>query len=246
MASKLKTMQVAIEFATELIDQKIRTFADHQAENKRKLDDNSRINQTQQQPYKRQNVARAYTTRPGEKKRAPEAIQRVVPCFECEVQGHYKRDFPKLKNNNRRNPVGNGGAPARAYAVGNAGRKPDSNVVMGTDEVGTDLRSRALKQTFVTDLWSRPHVQTIRRRSGVSSIGVGQTSTITRGDKRTDQNHNNTWTRHPNLPQFEKKSKNMVDSQLGDGPLTELPEEACDIKADGPPIELPKVAYDSK
>ncbi|GJY96964.1 retrovirus-related pol polyprotein from transposon TNT 1-94, partial [Tanacetum coccineum] len=32
----------------------------------------------------------------------------------------------------------------------------------------------------------------------------------------------------------------------GDGPLTELPEEACDIKADGPLMELPKVAYDSK
>ncbi|GKF40769.1 hypothetical protein Tco_0124111, partial [Tanacetum coccineum] len=33
-------------------------------ENKRKLDDNSRNNQTQQQPYKRQNVATAYTARP--------------------------------------------------------------------------------------------------------------------------------------------------------------------------------------
>ncbi|GJT77317.1 hypothetical protein Tco_1044042 [Tanacetum coccineum] len=31
MASKPKTMQDAIEFATELMDQKIRTFADHQA-----------------------------------------------------------------------------------------------------------------------------------------------------------------------------------------------------------------------
>ncbi|GJZ52928.1 reverse transcriptase domain-containing protein, partial [Tanacetum coccineum] len=41
MASKPKTLQYAIEFATELMDQKIRTFADHQAENKRKLDDNS-------------------------------------------------------------------------------------------------------------------------------------------------------------------------------------------------------------
>ncbi|GKA50868.1 hypothetical protein Tco_0744064 [Tanacetum coccineum] len=47
MASKPKTMQDAIEFATELMDQKIHTFADHQAENKRKLDDNSKNNQTQ-------------------------------------------------------------------------------------------------------------------------------------------------------------------------------------------------------
>ncbi|GJU11725.1 hypothetical protein Tco_1134121 [Tanacetum coccineum] len=68
MASKPKTMQDAIEFATELVDQKIRTFANHQAENKKKLNDNSRNNQNQQKPFKRQNVARAYTAGPGEKK----------------------------------------------------------------------------------------------------------------------------------------------------------------------------------
>ncbi|GJR31181.1 reverse transcriptase domain-containing protein [Tanacetum coccineum] len=44
MASKLKTMQDAIEFATELMDQKICSLADHQAKNKRKLDDTSRNN----------------------------------------------------------------------------------------------------------------------------------------------------------------------------------------------------------
>ncbi|GJZ20365.1 putative reverse transcriptase domain-containing protein [Tanacetum coccineum] len=167
-----------IEFATELMDQKIRTFADRQAKNKRKLDDISMNNQTQQQPYKRQNVARTNTTGPGEKKeygeslplctkcnyhhnrqraprcnnckkvgymahdyrgsaaaannqRAPGAIQRVVTCFECRVQGHYKKDFPKLKNNNHRNQAGNGGATTRDYAVGNARKTPNSNVVTG-------------------------------------------------------------------------------------------------------------------
>ncbi|GJU53057.1 reverse transcriptase domain-containing protein [Tanacetum coccineum] len=40
MASKLKTMQDAIEVATELMDKKIRTFAERQSENKRKQDDN--------------------------------------------------------------------------------------------------------------------------------------------------------------------------------------------------------------
>ncbi|GKA03076.1 putative reverse transcriptase domain-containing protein [Tanacetum coccineum] len=142
MASKPKTMQDAIEFATELMDQKICTFADRQAENKRKLDENSRNNQTQQQPFKRQNVARAYTARPGEKKESRAATannqgalganKRVATCFECGVQGHYKKDYPKLKNNNRENQAGNGGAQARAYAVGNAGKNPDANVVTGT------------------------------------------------------------------------------------------------------------------
>ncbi|GKE13972.1 putative reverse transcriptase domain-containing protein, partial [Tanacetum coccineum] len=96
------------------MDQKIRTFADRQAENKRKLDDNSRSNQNQQQPFKRQNMARAYTAEPGEKK------------------GRYKKDCLKLKNNNRGNQAGNGGATARAYAVGNARKNMDANVIMGT------------------------------------------------------------------------------------------------------------------
>ncbi|GJR25572.1 putative reverse transcriptase domain-containing protein [Tanacetum coccineum] len=64
--------------------------------------------------------------------RAPGVIRWVVTCFECRVQGYYKKDFPKLKNKNRGNQVGNGGATIRAYAVGNAGKNPDSNVVMGT------------------------------------------------------------------------------------------------------------------
>ncbi|GJX45336.1 putative reverse transcriptase domain-containing protein [Tanacetum coccineum] len=170
MASKPKIRQC---------DQKIRIFVDRQSENKRKFDDNSRNNQTQQQPYKRQNVARAYTVGPGEKKEyggslplctkcnyhhngqcdprcnnckkvghldrdcrgstatannqgAPRAIKRVVTYFECGVQGHYNKDCPKLKNKNHGNQARNGGAIARAYAVGNAGKNPDSNVVTGT------------------------------------------------------------------------------------------------------------------
>ncbi|GJV13560.1 putative reverse transcriptase domain-containing protein [Tanacetum coccineum] len=64
MASKPKTMQDAIEFATELMDKKISTFPECQAENKRKFNDTSRNNQNQQLPPKRHNVARAYTAGP--------------------------------------------------------------------------------------------------------------------------------------------------------------------------------------
>nr|GEV70014.1 hypothetical protein [Tanacetum cinerariifolium] len=63
--------------------------------------------------------------------RNSKAIQKVVTCFECEVHGHYKKDFLKL-NNNHGNPAGNGGATTKAYTVGNVRRNPDSNVVMGT------------------------------------------------------------------------------------------------------------------
>ncbi|GKF49853.1 putative reverse transcriptase domain-containing protein, partial [Tanacetum coccineum] len=52
--------------------------------------------------------------------------------YECGVQGHFKRDCPKLKNKNRGNQGGNSNAPAKVYVVGNAGINPDSNVVTGT------------------------------------------------------------------------------------------------------------------
>ncbi|GJR36475.1 putative reverse transcriptase domain-containing protein [Tanacetum coccineum] len=55
--------------------------------------------------------------------------------LECGVRGHFKKDCPKLKNNNnnnRGNQGGNANAPAKVYAVGHAGTNPDSNVVTGT------------------------------------------------------------------------------------------------------------------
>ncbi|GJS00224.1 hypothetical protein Tco_0316732 [Tanacetum coccineum] len=67
-ASKPKTMQDAIEFATKLMDKKISTPAECQTKNKRKLDNNSKNNQNQQQPNKRQNISKAYTAGHGEKK----------------------------------------------------------------------------------------------------------------------------------------------------------------------------------
>nr|GEZ80984.1 reverse transcriptase domain-containing protein [Tanacetum cinerariifolium] len=54
--------------------------------------------------------------------------QKGNGCYECGAQGNFKRNCPKLKNNNRGNQGKNDNAQARVYVVRNAGENPD-NVV---------------------------------------------------------------------------------------------------------------------
>nr|GEW03245.1 putative reverse transcriptase domain-containing protein [Tanacetum cinerariifolium] len=150
--SKPQSMQEAIEFATEMMDKKMLTHVERQDEHKRKFDDTLRNTQHQQQPFKRNNVAWAYTAGLEDKKpyggtkplcrlaannnnnnqRAQGANARGITCFECGVQVHYKSNYPKLKNGNQGNRAGNRNVVARAYAVGTARTNPNSNVVIGT------------------------------------------------------------------------------------------------------------------
>ncbi|GKA05531.1 DNA-directed DNA polymerase [Tanacetum coccineum] len=123
MASKPKTMQDAIEIATELMDKKISTLAERQAENKRKLDNN---NQAQQQPPKKQGVAIAYTAGSSERKERDGTLplcnkckfhhygQCTIKCANCKRVGHLTRDCRSLAGtNNQRNPT--------CYECGNQG-----------------------------------------------------------------------------------------------------------------------------
>ncbi|GJV01228.1 hypothetical protein Tco_1334797 [Tanacetum coccineum] len=112
MASKPKTMQDAIEIATELMDKKISTLAERQAKNKRKLDNN---NQAQQQPPKKQGVAIAYTDGSGERKEYAGTLllcnkckfhhngQCTVKCANCKRVSQLTRDCrsPATTNNQR-------------------------------------------------------------------------------------------------------------------------------------------------
>ncbi|GJU15060.1 putative reverse transcriptase domain-containing protein [Tanacetum coccineum] len=161
-ASNPKTMQEAIEFTTELMDEKTHAYVERQAERKRKYDDLSKNNQNQQN--KRQNTGQAYTTGNSDRKpyagskplcskcnynhegpcppkcsncrRVGHATKdcRIRPannknrnnnnnnnnrnnnnnnrnnhnnnqqgngCFECGAQGHFKKNYPKLNNNDR-------------------------------------------------------------------------------------------------------------------------------------------------
>ncbi|GJW01640.1 putative reverse transcriptase domain-containing protein [Tanacetum coccineum] len=67
MATKPKTMQDAIEFATELMDKKINTWAEHQANTKSKSMTRQEQHQNQQ-PNKRQNTGRSYAVGNGDRR----------------------------------------------------------------------------------------------------------------------------------------------------------------------------------
>ncbi|GJY06956.1 putative reverse transcriptase domain-containing protein [Tanacetum coccineum] len=84
--------------------------------------------------------------------------QNAGNCYECGVQGHFKRDCPRLKNKNRGNQGRNGNAPAKVYVVGNAGTNPDSNVVTGTfllnNRYASILFDTGADRSFVSTIFS--------------------------------------------------------------------------------------------
>ncbi|GJV38092.1 putative reverse transcriptase domain-containing protein [Tanacetum coccineum] len=107
ICTKPKTLDETIELANDLMDQKLRTYAERQSDNKRKADDSSRNNHGhQQQPFKRQNVAKVYNMGTGEKKpyggnlpkRANGANPRGNGCFECGASRTFQEKLSKLKN----------------------------------------------------------------------------------------------------------------------------------------------------
>ncbi|GJR11698.1 hypothetical protein Tco_0794350 [Tanacetum coccineum] len=128
VASRPKTMQDAIEMATELMDKKISTLAECQAENKRKLDNN---NQAQQQSLNRQNVAQAYAAGTGERKEYAGTLplcnrcklHHNGPCTvkygNCKKIGHMTRDCrnPAAARNQRTLTCYECGNPGKDHAM---------------------------------------------------------------------------------------------------------------------------------
>nr|GEU74724.1 putative reverse transcriptase domain-containing protein [Tanacetum cinerariifolium] len=149
-ASKPKTLDETIELANDLMDQKLRTYAERQSNNKRKADESFRNNHGhQQQTSKRQNVARNNGANP-----------KGNGCFKCGATRHFKMDCLKLKNKDGEKV----NAPGWVYAVGNAekrgnaSRDPDSNVVMGTfllnNRYASILFNIGADRSFISTLFS--------------------------------------------------------------------------------------------
>nr|GFB38338.1 putative reverse transcriptase domain-containing protein [Tanacetum cinerariifolium] len=175
-SSKPRTLDETIELTNDLMDHKLRTYAER-ADNKRKTDDTSRNNHGHQhQPFKKQNVAKVYNMGTGERKpyegslpkssgnanvtnaqRDDKETPKGNGCFECEASEHFKKDCPKLKNKNG----GNRNAQGWVYAVGNAEKNgnaptnPDSNVVTADGKiVGIDIIIRGCNINFQNHLFN--------------------------------------------------------------------------------------------
>nr|GEW13315.1 hypothetical protein [Tanacetum cinerariifolium] len=112
MSARPKTLDETIELTNDLMDQKLRTYAERQNKNKRKTDNNQ-----QQQPHKKQNVARAYTAGPGEKKVYTGDLplctkcnyhhtgQCEPKCGKCKMYSHTTTDCRANTNNNNNNKI---------------------------------------------------------------------------------------------------------------------------------------------
>nr|GEW76658.1 putative reverse transcriptase domain-containing protein [Tanacetum cinerariifolium] len=133
VASKPKTMQEAVEIATELMDKKIRTFVERETTSKRKFKNTSRNTQNQQQQSnKRQNTGRVYTVASGEKKQYGGSKPLCVKCnyhhdgpcapkcHNCNKVGHFSHDCKNTTNtNNANNQRGTGsGQKPTCYKCG--------------------------------------------------------------------------------------------------------------------------------
>ncbi|GJS23143.1 putative reverse transcriptase domain-containing protein [Tanacetum coccineum] len=201
------------------MDQKLKGYAVKNAEEQKKVESPGEITK-QAPPFKRtnvggQNVARAYTA--GNNKRKPYngplplcnkcklhhegpctrgqvLNQRVVTYFECGRQGHYRSDFPKLKDQNRgnktRNKNGVGEARGKAYVLGGGDANPDLNVVKGTfllnDHYASMLFDSGADRSFVSTTFSTllditPDTLDVSYAVELADERVSETNTILRG-----------------------------------------------------------------
>ncbi|GJZ73894.1 putative reverse transcriptase domain-containing protein [Tanacetum coccineum] len=154
-----------VRIANNLMDQKLKGYAVKNAKNKRRLEVNQRNNYGQQPPFKRPNV-----------------------------RGYFRSDCPQLKDQNRRNKVGNkngvGEARGKAYVLGGGDDNPDSNVVKGTFLLNNHYASvlfdsganrSFVSTTFSTLLDKTPDTLDVSYAVELPDGRISETDTILRG-----------------------------------------------------------------
>ncbi|GJR01021.1 putative reverse transcriptase domain-containing protein [Tanacetum coccineum] len=137
IAAEPTRLQDVVRITNNLMDQKLKGYAMKNAENKRKFDNSQKDNYVgsakKVRHLTRDHKATDSTT---SNQRGQVVNQRVITCYECERQGHYRNDCPKLKDQNggnkTRNKNGIDEVRGKAYVLGGGDANPDSNVITGT------------------------------------------------------------------------------------------------------------------
>ncbi|GJY20253.1 putative reverse transcriptase domain-containing protein [Tanacetum coccineum] len=165
VASKPKTMQEATEMAIEVMDKRIRTFADRQTENKRKQDNNQQPQQQHQN--KRQNTGRAYAAGTVEKKQYGGSKPLcskcnyhhdglcAPKCHKYNKVGHFARDCKSTESaNNANNQRGTGSGQKPTYfECGSQGHfKRDKPILQRRDSSQIVITSTALDHYYDVEL----------------------------------------------------------------------------------------------
>nr|GEY23381.1 putative reverse transcriptase domain-containing protein [Tanacetum cinerariifolium] len=74
-------------------------------------------------------------------------VEKYVGGLPDIIQGHYKKDCPKVKNKNRGNYVGNDEACGKAYVLGGGEPNTDSNIVTGALSISPIRDERIVRPT---------------------------------------------------------------------------------------------------
>ncbi|GJV61559.1 putative reverse transcriptase domain-containing protein [Tanacetum coccineum] len=120
----------------------------------------------------------------------PGPNQGVITCFECGAQGHYRKDCPKVKNQNRGNKARVPDARGKAYVLGGGDANPGSNTVTGTfllnDHHAYMLFDSGADRSFVSNTFSAlldiiPSALDVSYAVELADGRTSETNTVLRG-----------------------------------------------------------------
>ncbi|GJV34086.1 putative reverse transcriptase domain-containing protein [Tanacetum coccineum] len=180
MATYTKRFQELTMMYTKMVPEEEDRVEKFIRENKRRLNNNYGKNRGQQPPFKRQNtggqnVTRAYMAGNNEKK---------------EYEGHYRKDCPKVKNQNRGDKARVPDARGKAYVLGGNDANLGSNTVTGTflinDHLAYMLFDSGVDRSFVSNTFSAlldiiPYALDVSYAVELADERTSETNTVLKG-----------------------------------------------------------------
>ncbi|GJZ35944.1 putative reverse transcriptase domain-containing protein, partial [Tanacetum coccineum] len=123
-SARPKMLDETIELANDLMDQKLRTYAERQLKTKGSVIHPETTMVTSNNPSRgRMSPRSTGNTNVANNQKGNRAALKGNGCFKRGAPGHFKRDYLKLKNEDG----GNGNAQGSVYAVGNAEKRRNAS-----------------------------------------------------------------------------------------------------------------------